>query len=193
MNGNLVKWHTYLASLFLVVIIFTVSYTYRPTNETVYGTRYANNLTSPSYSTAGCPLALVNVSKSQLLLLINETKVETIAGACALSALASYNSSGVLVHFDVSINLTKLNTAFLAGHPNITPINSSSIKNVFIQNPDLHCEVSPSFNSIANKTRVLRCILKGQVINKNNYVEHVNYTIPKKVPMKNIPHTTPHM
>ncbi len=98
------------------------------------------------YGADACPLVLANTSQSQLLSLINATHVESVEGACALAALAYYNSSGALAKYNVSTNLTLLNRQFLAGHPNLTVLNSSEVT-TFPQTPNIFCRVTPPFNS----------------------------------------------
>jgi hypothetical protein len=79
-------------------------------------------------SSVSCPQVLVNTTKSQLLLLINETKIENAEGACALSALAYYNNSNTLTKFNISVNLNRLNLQYHIDLPNVTVLNSSIVQ-----------------------------------------------------------------
>ena len=140
-----------------------------------------NILSSSRYAPVSCPLVLDNASKPELLNLINDTKIENAAGACALAALSYYNGSGVLAENNISINLTLLNQQFLSGNPNLTIQNSSTVKNSFSQVPNLFCIVDPPFgnkhdfgdewnwsdSSWQNRTRMLKCV--AFTLPKNNF------------------------
>ena len=169
-------------SLFAIVVAFaSIAIVYTQSYNFVSLPRTENI----SYTAIACPQVLTNTSKTQLLLLINETKIENAEGACALDALKSYNNSNTLAHFNISINLTNLNQKYRAGLPNITIVNSSTAPS-FPSNPSLHCVVSPSFdskslNASANKTRILMCVAKGQPPREGNKTFHFNITLPSNV------------
>ena len=102
-----------------------------------------------------------NPSKADIFLLINLTKSENTYGACALAALSSYKSSNTLSQYNISINLTKLNTQFFNGNP-VLPSSEDSKKIVSnstflnVSTPGQMCiKYTPeSNNSSSNSQRV---------------------------------------
>jgi membrane glycosyltransferase len=62
-------------------------------------------LLRPSRVQAGCFMIPANPSKAQVLYFINLTKNES---ECALAALEGYQSSNILMQYNISINLTAI-------------------------------------------------------------------------------------
>ncbi len=168
----------FFAALFIVrVAIIAISayavYAMAQPSLQMNHSEQANNTSISGYGSISCPLVLDNASESELLGLINDTKIENPIGACALAALSYYNGSGVLKQYNISVNLTVLNQQFLAGHPNLTTLNSSTATDSFSQTPNLFCVVTPPFadgngfenarswssgRERFNRSRVLRCV-----------------------------------
>ncbi len=79
----------------------------------------------PSNVLFSCPNAPADPSRAYLLALINQTHMEDVYGACALSALTTYNSLNMLSNYTINANLTELGRDFINGNPSLPTVNSS--------------------------------------------------------------------
>lgn len=124
---------------------------------------YSQTVNSSLFS---CFSAPANPSKSDVLSLINLTASENTYGACALAALSSYNSSNVLLQYNISVNLTQLNTRFFNENPvlptagdskavvaNSTFLNVSTPGRMCIRYTPESSNASPN----ANRTHIQKC------------------------------------
>ncbi len=147
---------TIITGLLLVVIVGNVSAA-GPLGIIASSTP---NISTVNTSVFSCnPILLANqVSKFDLLSIINDTAEENRLGACSLAALNYYNSSGTLAANNVSANITALTTNFFSKNPNLTTVYSNNVTNAFSTRPNVLCIVTPSFQSSTNRLRTLNCV-----------------------------------